>query len=568
MTIKQILYTIALLLIGLLIGYVLFYTEAPSSETANRYSCAMHPAIEQGEPGICPLCNMELTVKETEIAQTGNAYQLQMSLEAVQLSNIQTSPVKAIGNADKIIPVDGEVMVDESRVAQQIGHLPGRIEELYVNTTGSYIRKGQKIASVYSKELVAVIEALNYSKTSESVLRSARNNLKNWRIDEALIKSIDVKKEYRKPMDIYADVEGLVLKKYVQVGDYLSAGHMGSPTAMYEVADLSSVWVVFDLFEKDISTVRIGQTVQFQIPALQNKSFSARVEYIDPVLNKATNSVKVRVRLANPLAKLKPGMQAIGHLRGRLSGQTNQLLIPKTAVLWTGDSSIVYVKNPQAKIPTFEYRPIVLGEDIGEQYVVKEGLAEGERVVTNGAFRVDAVAQLNNKASMLNDQIRIPSIRFAATEQLDKMATLNQEGQRMVKQLLEQYFALKAQLVASEPTSSQAIFVEMDQLLQKADTVQLPLLNSIFQQLATIVQQAQTQTDLEAQRKYFFDLSQQIAPLFAIHSTAVVYQQYCPMAFGGDGAHWFSQERQIANPYYGDKMLRCGVVQDSLVASK
>ncbi len=565
---KLLLYSIFLLLAGLFAGYFIFSSAdgpRPGDDTSVLYSCAMHPQIIQAEAGICPLCSMDLTPKQNQ-QQSADQFQLEMSPEAVRLSNINTSPVTTSTNPTKEVAVEGLIAIDESRVAVQTGHLPGRIEDLYVNTTGAYIRKGQALASVYSKELIAVVEVFAAKNSSASVVRSARNNLKSWKIDESQLNNFDTKGDYRKPVDIYADVEGLVIKKLVNVGDHLSAGHMGSPTAMFELADLSKVWVVFDVFAKDLPYIRVGNSVNFQIKPLGTKTYKAVIEYIDPLVNSHNNTVKVRASVNNPRAKVRPGMQVEGKILVYPGSGTKQLVIPKTAVLWTGEKSVVYIKDPMVSIPTFEYRQVVVGTELSkDQIVISEGLEEGELVVTHGAFRVDAVAQLNGKTSMMYQHAKVRPLSFRKTEQQLENIALSKLQQQQVEQFVASYFELKNHLVASEEIPSAKLWEQMQSLIEDIATLSIPGFSSHTSQLDKLLKKARHEKELKSQRQLFYQLSELITPLLSLSNHPVIYQQFCPMAFEGKGAYWYSEERQIANPYFGDKMLHCGFLQDSLV---
>ena len=171
---------------------------------------------------------------------------------------------------------------------------------------------------------------------------------------------------------------------------------------MYQIADLSRLWVMFQAYENDLAGLKKGDTVEFTVGAYPGETFNARITYIDPVLNSMKRTVSVRAEVANPNDRLKPEMLAEGVVSSTLDKGTDQLLVPKSAVLWTGERSVVYVKKPNTEQPTFEFREVVLGQRVGDQYVVKSGLETGEDVVTNGNFKIDSAAQLAGKASMMN----------------------------------------------------------------------------------------------------------------------------------------------------------------------
>ena len=172
--------------------------------------------------------------------------------------------------------------------------------------------------------------------------------------------------------------------------------------ALFQVTDLSKVWVMFDAYESDLSWISKGDHVEFSIQSVSGESLESRVSYIDPFINPSTRVAKVRVELPNPDGAIKPEMFANGIIKPKISGNKKELLIPKTSVLWTGKRAVVYVKVPGREQASFLYREITLGPEAGEFYVVKEGLSEGEEIAVNGVFKIDAAAQLEGKPSMMN----------------------------------------------------------------------------------------------------------------------------------------------------------------------
>jgi Cu(I)/Ag(I) efflux system membrane fusion protein len=171
---------------------------------------------------------------------------------------------------------------------------------------------------------------------------------------------------------------------------------------LFEVANLSSVWVLFDAYESDLPFLKVGNTISFSLQALPGTNFSANIRFIDPVIDPVNRVAKVRVEVSNAGGKLKPEMFATGLVKANLNEFKDKLVIPRSAVLWTGKRSIVYVKQPDGDGINFNMREIDLGPMLGNSYVVLGGLKEGEEIVTDGTFSVDAAAQLAGKPSMMN----------------------------------------------------------------------------------------------------------------------------------------------------------------------
>ena len=191
---------------------------------------------------------------------------LSLTENEISLAGIETKRVASKQSASKSLRISGTVQLDESRIYNQVCYVPGIIEKMYVNYPGTYIKKGQLIASVYSKELIGVLEAFEYSKQSQSVIRAAKNNLKSYRISEKQLEKFDIKRgNYRLPVDIYSDFNGVVLEKKAREGDHAANSHMGKPTILYTVADMSRLWAVFDVPEYDLATLSIGDKVTLSI---------------------------------------------------------------------------------------------------------------------------------------------------------------------------------------------------------------------------------------------------------------------------------------------------------------
>lgn len=407
---------IGILLAGLFLGWLFFGGSAadqPESmdehvEQAHTdaqgnivYTCSMHPSVRQNEPGNCPICGMELIpAGNSEGMQEESPYELTMTPTAMRLAEVQTTEIIR-GEATKTVRMPGKITVDERRVKSLPAHFPGRVEELYADFTGEYISKGSPVASVYSPELITaqkeLLEAAKHKEQNSSLYRAARNKLRNWKISERQINKIESSGEVKTEFDINSHMGGYVIEKNIDVGDHITMGGV-----MYKIADLSRLWVIFQAYENDLAALEKGDTVEFTVGAYPGETFNARITYIDPVLNSMKRTVSVRAEVANSNNRLKPEMLAEGVVSSTLDKGTNQLLVPKSAVLWTGERSVVYVKKPNTKQPTFEFREVVLGQRVGDQYVVKSGLEAGEEVVTNGNFKIDSAAQLAGKASMMN----------------------------------------------------------------------------------------------------------------------------------------------------------------------
>src|SRR5690606_31056690 len=233
-------------------------------------------------------------------------------------------------------------------------------------------------------------------KASQPALyKAVRNKLKLWKLSETQINQIESSGKVIENFPVYATVSGTVTEKLVEQGDYIKQGQ-----PLLKIANLNTVWANFDVYENQIEQFKKGQEVKIITNAYPNKQFKGKVDFIDPILNTKTRTVDLRVVLNNKEAIFKPGMFVTAAIESSKTNANEVIMIPSSAVLWTGERSVVYLKaNPNE--PVFELKEVALGNKIGDNYEVLEGLFTGNEIVTNGTFTVDAAAQLQGKKSMM-----------------------------------------------------------------------------------------------------------------------------------------------------------------------
>lgn len=567
------------LLAGLAIGSFLFDGKevTPTEEVVEEleesttWTCSMHPQIRQPEPGQCPICGMDL-IPVSEDADEGELMAVQMSETAARLANIQTMRV-GMENAAKTIRLNGRVVPNERLVKTQSAHISGRIEQLLVNTTGEQVRQGQLLARVYSPELVSaqreLLQAYAIRESQPAIYEAAREKLRALRISQNQIEQIIQSGEVQESLGIYADRSGIVLEKMVNVGDYLERGE-----ALFTIADLSNVWVVFDAYESDLSFLDEGDRLKFTVASIPGQTFEGEITFIDPVVDPQTRTAEVRVETNNPNRRLKPEMFATATVEAQL-GDGEQLVVPKSAVMWTGERSVVYVKVPNTEQPSFRLREVELGPALGNAYVIEEGLEAGEQVVINGTFTVDAAAQLAGKPSMMNpaagammkDHDHAEMQTDPDMEQVEISAAQKSE----ITALLQAYFQLKDALVASDEKQAARHARSMEEKLNDIEMASMAEAAHqhwmhILPKLKATLKEINSKANIDSQRKAFVPLSEavvEIARSFGPFEQAV-YVMHCPMANEDKGANWLSTTEEVLNPYYGDLMLRCGEVTQEI----
>lgn len=564
---KKNLFTIILtLVLGGLIGWLLkpSIDQAESERSAHQHNesseeawtCSMHPQIRQSEPGQCPICGMDLIpVSSRQSVADANPMVLEMTPEAVAMANIHTSRVTGVSTEGEVF-LTGKVQADEQRIASVTAKFPGRIEKLFVNFTGQLVRQGERLATVYSPELLTaqqeLLEAVKFKESYPELYTSAREKLKLWKLSEKQVDEIERTGVVRDQFDVLADKGGIVTQRNIAVGDYVSTG-----SVLFNVVDLSRVWIMIDAYETDLPFVETGDEVFFTVAAIPGRTFNARVTYIDPVINAETRAASVRAETANRNMELKPEMFVNARIQSDLGSQEQSLAIPRTALLWSGKRSIVYVKVAGAAFPSYEMREVTIGPRMGEMYLVEAGLEAGEEIVTNGVFAIDAAAQLSGNYSMLmRPESKTMEVPQAFREQITSVA--------------DAYFEVKNALVDSDVATAKKAAGNVKNALAH---VEMRLLKgqahdhwmALKEQLSNAIEMIANAGNLETQREHFSMLSENILEMtesFGLEK-AKVYRDFCPMAFDNEGAYWLSETEEIRNPYFGEQMLTCGEVKET-----
>ncbi|UCS92220.1 efflux RND transporter periplasmic adaptor subunit [Echinicola marina] len=599
---RIILIALSTLVAGVLLGWLIFggssennmdkehqHTAEEAGETV--WTCSMHPQIKQSEPGDCPICGMDLIPLEEDQNEVLDPMAISMSPTAMQLANITTV---AVGTMDpvKTVRLNGKVQEDERLVSSQSSHISGRIERLNVSFTGEYVNKGQVIAYIYSPELVTaqeeLFEAQKIKETQPQLFKSARTKLKNWKLSDGQIDKILERGSPSDDFPITADISGYVLNKNVNVGDYIKRGE-----SVYEIANLSRVWVLFDVYESEMSWISKGDQVRFTVQSLPGQTFEGKISFLDPVIDPKTRVAKARVEVRNNDNQLKPEMFVSGTVEAMLPNKANTVVIPKTAVMWTGKRSVVYVKNTSGSGVNFIMREVMLGPGLGDSFIVESGLQEGEEIAVNGTFSIDAAAQLVGKPSMMNpeggptmtghnhahlpdgqgdmEMLASSSSSVPGKQKEVKPIAINQKAKDALKPLYEPYLNFKEALVADNLSGAQNA---ANELKGKLDAVNMSVFTgeshnawmNYSGNLKNAIQHVPHMKDLVAVRKAFQQVSEGMIDLTRAFNPfeKTLHVQFCPMADNNRGATWLSTEKEIRNPYFGEAMLTCGEVKSTI----
>lgn len=406
--IKNTLIALLFIAIGLILGKLLFSESASSNEhlhndnvsSVSEWTCSMHPQIRQNEPGDCPLCGMDLIPVGQE-ADDEPLNAVRMSATAMKLADIHTMKIVPL-NSSKSLQLTGKIQPNEKHIFTQTSHIGGRIEQLVVDYEGQFIQKGQIIAYIYSPDLVTtqneLLEAAISRESLPQLYEATIKKLQNWKVTEQQINEIVSKKSPILRFPIQADYSGYISRKMVLEGDHIA---LGEP--IYEVTDLSRLWVELDVYEQDLSWIKVGDIVKINTTGNNELNLEGKVSFISPFVNNDTRVAIARVEIDNRNMLLKPKMFVTANVQSKLSDKSQDMVVvPSSAVMWTGKRSLVYIKYEDEKGVYFKPRLVTLGERVDGGYLVKVGVQIGDEIAVNGTFSIDAAAQLAGKTSMMN----------------------------------------------------------------------------------------------------------------------------------------------------------------------
>jgi membrane fusion protein, copper/silver efflux system len=360
------------------------------------WTCTMHPQVHMDRPGACPICGMDLIKKVAdEKEQPSNdkdmSDMVKLSGNKQVLANITTVIVKKEKLQEQVTAYSYLDFVENNR--KTISALfNGRIEKLFVDKTGDYIRKGQPLFEIYSPDLVQAqneyLIALNSSADSSSLLKVIKKKLEIFGLTSEQIHTLETTREVSITLTYYSPISGTVIEKKVQEGVYVNEG-----TAIYDVAELSTLWNIAEVFENNLSSVKIGDPVKLHLRAYPGEEFNGKVTFIYPVINSQTRTVKVRSAFSNHGGKLKPQMYG-ETVFNSYGGQG--LLVPVDAVIIAGKRTVVWTKIGDGM---FEAHTVKIGNRYGDKYQIVSGLREGDEIAASGGFLIDSESQLKTGTS-------------------------------------------------------------------------------------------------------------------------------------------------------------------------
>ncbi|MBN2342775.1 MAG: efflux RND transporter periplasmic adaptor subunit [Deltaproteobacteria bacterium] len=578
------------LLVGIGAGAMIFKDSALSPEPSDSHpltadnkksettwACSMHPHIRQPEPGKCPICGMDLIPIAADDAPPGPRTVV-MSERAKTLAQIRTTEVRRQQGTASQLRLLGRIEPNETAERNITAWTGGRIDRLHVKTTGQEVRRSQIIATLYSPEVFSAHQDLLVAKkqvdkmkdSAESAQYAAKRALEASRRRLSLLGVPDGELNTMAQMDspttrvaIRTPFGGTVTERVVTEGAYVSTGAL-----LYKIVNLSSVWVQLDAYESDLPFLSIGQQVNMQVDGLAQESFVGEITFINPTLEPTKRIARVRVEVENKERKLRPGMFVQATVKSpEQESAKPPLVIPETAPLFTGHRAIVFVEKPQADRPTYTARTVRLGVKTGNEYPVIAGLSEGERVVTKGAFTLDADLQIRGGDSMM------AAPDDSQQQQTEQTLSITAMEQKKIAHVFSAYLEMQKQLAAdnfSEAKSAGKALAKAAKMNRiSGGKSAVGFWNTYRKHIEMHAEAIATSAGIEDARSGFETLSNQMITVLERIGNPLstsVRLTFCPMAFGSKGAYWIQSGDVVDNPYYGSAMRTCGEIKNTVDA--
>jgi len=374
---------------------LLFVIACSNSDNSNKneyWTCTMHPQVHKAGPGACPICGMDL-IKKVIDDRVGDSTKLDMggmltlTSDKQVLANVSTIKIKNERLIKELSAYSYLDFVEQNRRTIP-AKFNGRIEKLFVNKTGDYIKNGQPLFEIYSPDLVQAqneyLIALSSNKNdNSSLIEASKKKLELFGLTSDQLEELKHSGEIKFTLTYYSPVNGTVIEKKVQEGMYVNEG-----TSIYEVAELSTLWNIAEVNETDLYTIKVGSDVKLKLKAYPGEEFTGKVTFIYPVINSQTRTVKIRSEFSSQNNKLKPQMYGETVF---FADAGEGLLVPADAVIFSGNRNVVWVKTSDGM---FEAHYVTLGLKYGDKYQVLSGLKEGDEVAASGGFLIDSESQL------------------------------------------------------------------------------------------------------------------------------------------------------------------------------
>jgi len=385
-------------------------------KSSELYICPMHPQIQSDHPGVCPICHMDLVLKDignnqkefdslkNKSKESGDVI---LNHEQQVLANVQTEKV-SIKEYRNNLTFNGYIKTGENNMRHISTPVSGKLIRMYVNYEGQMVTKGQAVFEMYSPEIYStekeyILALQNYenaknssydlvTEQAEDLIASTKTRLRLWEVTTAQIEELERTKEARDHITVYSKYSGVITKKIVHEGHWAAAGE-----DIYDIVDMSVLWVMASVPEADIKAIKPGQQADIRAVSYPDELFKAKVNFISPMLNPETRTLEVRLDVTNRNYRLKPDMYVKVEIGS--AGYEWNIIVPRNAVIRTGKMDIVYIKKDNN---VFSPVKVTIGGEQDGKYLITSGLSEGDEIVTSAGFLIDSESQIQTGNSSQN----------------------------------------------------------------------------------------------------------------------------------------------------------------------
>lgn len=540
-----------------------------------KYTCPMHPQIIQDQPGLCPICGMDLVPVNKGDA---NSNDLMLSDSQLKLANITTQIVTTQPMGLSVV-VNARLVENEDLTEVISSRAAGRIEKLFVKETGRRVKKAEPLYELYSEALLTLQrEYLLAKKQYESLgttekrygsfLKAAERKLLLYGLSQDQVNKLGQTKDVQQRVTFLSPVSGVVTEISMAEGQYVPEG--GS---LYRIEDISKLWVEAELYPSETALVKTGDKISVSVSGFENFPVEATIIFLNPEYRSNTQITVLRAAIDNRDMIFKPGMQAqviFSH------SSKKALTVPVDAVIRDGKGTHLYVQKGKN---TFTPQMVKIGLEDFDRVEIADGINEGDTVVVSGAYLLYSEIVLkkgvNPMAGHGHGDMKMADQSTAEAQGEPEMKeapmVVDPNFSKQLAEALKPYLEVKNALVASDPEAASTRInnvagalekVNMNLLKGDAHTRWMENLNRMNES----VKEIRGSKNVEEQRASFSQLTEALyVSIKTFNVTGLQsYYQYCPMAFDNKGAYWISKDEQISNPYFGEQMLRCGETKETL----
>jgi membrane fusion protein, copper/silver efflux system len=575
-------------LVVAILGWALISRQASSSGAAGQrkikyYQDSMHPHVKSDAPGKCTICGMDLTpVYEGEAGFGANI--ITLSSNNIQVIHVQTDEVRR-RTLRRTLRVAGTMLPNDALKRVVFATTQGRIDQLAVPYAGFDVVEGQRLVSFYSANLltekrryIALVRqggqrgGQSQVDSPDGLAAVAAQTLRLYGLTDAQVKELAVKPDVNPYFDILSPINGTVIERSVYDGQYVTEGEK-----LFTIADLSSLWFQFDVYERELAWIALGQKVELVTPAVPDKVYVGPIIFIDPVVSEPTRSAKVRVEVANPLITRgnhkQREMFSQSYAEGRVQADVPDVLtVAKSAILMPGPKAFAYIDRGGGN---YEARQVRVARQGDEFWEVRDGLDEGDRVVTTGSLLVDSQAQFSQTTR--GEDIPESSTKAPAEEHHDMASTPSAPD-------MAAHTDTKAMLTESQTKALQAFFTTVDAMSQALAADNLSDYQKAAAKLPTVLPPLAVEIKEGHAWRWLVDRLNGAAPQAAAADLAKAREGYvpfsavvvdlakqarqqaepfrllkiyhCPMA--PKPGLWLQLKGPLRNPFFGAEMLTCG----------